>query len=180
MLREEGEVSKHETSTVLSHKVRMNYPLGIDMWQCALSQSANHESSLDLLFGLYIVISLHILDRYFAHMVGYPLTDATWPKSPILLYCWSLWHGQPPHSGLVWTALTLNKDTPIRYDTDYFMEAKSKGQTFFWAKPNSLLTSVCLVPKILFIYLFTVAVVMLSTSYFILGYAIKMLIQGSK
>ena len=60
------------------------------------------------------------------------------------------------------------------------MEAKSKGQTFFWAKPNSLLTSVCLVPKILFIYLFTVAVVMLSTSYFILGYAIKMLIQGSK
>ena len=130
----------------------MNYPPGIDMWQCALSQCANQESSLDLLFGLYIEVSLHILDRFFAHMVGHPLTDATWPKSPILLYCWSLWQGQPPHSGLVWPALTLNKDTAIRYDIDYFMEAKSKGQTFLWAKPNSLLTSVHLVPKIFFYY----------------------------
>ena len=32
------------------------------------------------------------------------------------------------------------------------MEAKSKGQTFLWAKPNSLLTSVHLVPKIFFYY----------------------------
>lgn len=55
----------------------MNYPPGIDMWQCALSQCANQESSLDLLFGLYIEVSLHILDRFFAHMVGHPLTDAT-------------------------------------------------------------------------------------------------------
>lgn len=77
MLREEGEVSKHEASIVLSRKVRMNYPPGIDMWQCALSQCANQEGSLDLLFGLYIEVSLHILDRFFAHMVGHPLTDAT-------------------------------------------------------------------------------------------------------
>lgn len=32
------------------------------------------------------------------------------------------------------------------------MEAKSKGQIFLWAKPNSLLTSIHLVPKIFFYY----------------------------